>query len=98
VEGDEALPRAVGRAVVDADDLLLIGVAWTRSRMVSIVFSSLYTGISTDRVTVAGSSGVSSRGFAASVNVRGAGRSRSWCVHGEDAAAVDVLAKAQPGG
>ena len=54
------------------------GVAWTRSRMVSIVFSSLYTGISTDSVTVAGSSGVSSRGFAASVKVRwGAAGGRS---------------------
>ena len=38
--------------------------------MVSIVLRSLYTGISTDRVTVAGSSGVSSRGFAARVKVR----------------------------
>ncbi len=47
-----------------------IGVAWTRSRMVSIVWRSLYTGISTDSVTVAGSSGVSSRGRAASVKVR----------------------------
>ena len=36
------------------------------------MFSSLYTGISTDSVTVAGSSGVNARGMAASVKVRGA--------------------------